>query len=61
MSFSDILKHGKKRFLVKNKKGSWGRCDYCDERRLLFAYKDSKKEVWMLCDICSNIFVEEDE
>lgn len=59
--FSDILDRGKKRFKVKNKKGAWGGCDYCDDRHLLFPYYDSKSEMWMLCDTCSNTFIEEEE
>jgi len=60
-NFSNILKHGQKRFKVKDSNGQWGSCDYCDDRHLLFEYRDSKKEFWMLCDDCTNIFVEEDE
>lgn len=60
MDFSKILENGKKRFETKSNKGKWGRCDYCDQRQLLFPYKDSKKEAWSLCDDCINIFVEED-
>lgn len=61
MDFSDILKHGKKRFETKNKKGKYGVCEYCDKRRLLFPYCDNKKELWSLCNNCINIFVNEEE
>ena len=59
--FADILKHGKKRFQIKDGKGKWGKCDYCDDRHLLFPYHDSKKELWLLCDDCANIFIKEEE
>jgi hypothetical protein len=59
--FADILRHGKKRFETKDKKGKWGVCEYCDKRRLLFPYRDSKKELWLLCSGCTNIFIKEEE
>ncbi len=61
VGFADILKNGKKRFEVKNKKGKWDLCEYCDKRHLLFPFRDSKKELWLLCDNCTNIFIEEGE
>jgi len=60
-NFSEILKHGQKRFKVKDGTGEWGSCDYCDNRRVLFKYVDSKNEFWFLCNECTNIFIEEDE
>ena len=60
-NFSDILKKGKKQFQVKDQLGKWGRCDYCDERRLLFTYSDSKSEFWYLCESCSDVFIKEEE
>jgi len=60
-NFADILKHGKKRFQVKSKKSKWGKCDYCDDRYLLFLYRDSKNEIWMLCDECADTFIKEEE
>ena len=59
--FGDILKQGKKRFKVKSSLGSWGKCESCDERKLLFPYKDDKKETWHLCDGCSDLFIKEEE
>jgi hypothetical protein len=59
--FADILRHGKKRFGVKDKKGKWGTCEYCDKRYRLFPYRDSKKELWLLCSKCTNIFIKEEE
>lgn len=59
--FVDIIKRGKKRFKVKDKKGKFGRCEYCDKRNLLFPYRDSKNELWLLCSNCTNIFIEEEE
>ena len=59
--FAYILKQGKKRFEVKNKRGEYGVCEYCDKRYRLFPYRDSKKELWLLCSSCTNIFIEEEE
>lgn len=59
--FSDILKQGKKRFEVKSDHGSWGRCEYCDERHLLHSYHDNKNEIWKLCDQCTDFFVKEED
>lgn len=59
MSFSDIMKRGKKQFEIKDQCGEWGRCEHCDERRLLFPYRDDKNEMWRLCESCSNLFIKE--
>ena len=59
--FSDILKQGKRRFKVKNGRGKYGKCEYCDTRQKLFQYYDGKKELWLLCNSCANIFIEEEE
>lgn len=59
-NFIDILKRGKKRFKVKSKKEKYGKCEFCDRRKLLFLYHDNKKELWSLCDECINIFVKEE-
>lgn len=59
-NFTDILKHGKKRFKVKNNKGEYGKCEYCDNRYLLFSYKDNNDEKWILCEECIDVFVEEE-
>jgi hypothetical protein len=61
MDFNKILRQGKRRFETKDVKPIWGRCDYCDERRQLFNYKDNKKELWMLCEECTDFFVKEEE
>lgn len=61
MSFADIMKRGKKQFQVKEQRGEWGRCEYCDERKLLFPYKDNKNEAWQLCELCSSMFIKEVE
>ena len=58
--FGDILKQGKKRFDIKKKRGSWGVCDDCANRKYLFSYSDNKKEVWRLCDSCSDSFIKDE-
>jgi len=59
--FGNILKRGRKMFNTKKNGGKWGRCEECDERALLFPYKDVEKEVWMLCEVCAAEFVKEEE
>jgi hypothetical protein len=61
MDFSSILRQGKKRFKVKNNRGKYGNCEYCDDRFELFPYSDTKNEIWMLCESCTDIFVKEEE
>lgn len=61
MSFGDILKKGKKQFEIKEQRGFWGRCEYCDQRKLLFPYKEpANNSSWNLCDVCSDLFVKEE-
>ncbi len=60
-NFGNILKKGKRRFEIKNKKTQWGRCESCDERSQLFKYNDAKGTIWMLCEKCSETFIEEEE
>jgi hypothetical protein len=60
VNFIDILKHGKKRFKIKDSGGKYGKCEYCDKRSPLFPYRDNKKELWLLCSSCANIFIEEE-
>ena len=59
-NFETIMERGKKRFLSKDNKGTWGRCEDCGRRKLLFAYTDKKNGVWKLCDECINKFAEEE-
>jgi hypothetical protein len=59
-SFGTILEKGKKRFVSKDNKGTWGRCEDCGRRKLLFVYTDLKNSVWNLCDECINKFAEEE-
>lgn len=59
--FSTILRQGKKRFEVKNNRGQYGSCEYCDDRHKLFPYSDKKNEIWMLCESCTDVFVKEEE
>lgn len=60
MSFVDILKKGKRQFQIKDQRGSWGKCEYCDTRQLLFQYTDDKNELWHLCGDCTGLFIKEE-
>lgn len=60
-NFSDIMKHGKRMFDIKNKGGKWNKCEECGERRTCFIYDDDKEETWLLCEECANSFVKEEE
>ena len=57
--FGDILKKGKRRYDIKSKGGDWGRCEECDERARLYPFDDEKDQIWMLCEDCTEIFVNE--
>lgn len=59
-NFNDIMKRGKRMFDMKNKGGTWKRCEECDERALCFSYVDEKNEVWMLCEDCISEFVKDE-
>jgi len=59
--FSNILKRGKRAFNTKKIGGKYGRCEECDERRILFPYHDSEDEVWNICEECMNKFIKEEE
>lgn len=60
MNFNDILNKGTRRHKVKNQQSVWDLCEYCDERRELFEYKDSKDCMWMLCNECCDTFIEDE-
>lgn len=59
-SFNDIMKRGKRMFDMKNKGGTWDRCEECDKRALCFPYVDEKNEVWTLCEECVSEFVKDE-
>ena len=61
MDFATILRHGRKKFQTKHNKYVWGVCEYCEERKQIFEYKDNKKEIWHLCEKCIDFFIEEEE
>lgn len=60
VDFGTILKRGKRRAEVKEDPGVWGRCESCDDRRLLRPYRDQKGEIWKLCDECSDSYIKEE-
>lgn len=60
VDFGTILKRGKRRFMAKKGIGTWGNCDSCDERRLLYKYDDNDNKDWKLCEECTNSFVKEE-
>jgi hypothetical protein len=55
MDFGSIVKRGQKLFKAKDKGGTWGRCEHCEERMLLYRYEDEKYQPWMLCENCIEI------
>jgi len=59
--FGNILRHGKLRQILKDQRGIWDKCEYCEKRRLLYEYIDNKKEKWMLCSECLNDFIKDEE
>ena len=61
MDFSRIMRQGQRKFKTKDKHGHYGNCEYCGDRKLMFKYMDNKKELWDLCEICIDVFVEEEE
>lgn len=58
--FGNILKRGRRMYDMKDQGGDWGRCEECDERRILFPYDDEEKQTWMLCEQCIAIFVKDE-
>jgi len=58
--FGDILRRGRRNYNIKQLPSEWGRCDACGERKLLHPYDSEKKEIWMLCEECSDVFVKEE-
>lgn len=58
--FGKLLKKGQRRHEIKSSGGKWGRCEECDERTLLYPFDDEKEQVWMLCDRCTEIFVNDE-
>lgn len=59
--FGTILKRGRKMFDLKDKGGTWQRCEECDEMLECYPYVDEKTEVWMLCENCTKEFVKDEE
>jgi len=61
--FGSILRKGKRRFEIKNKTPipSWGRCEACEVRTKVFPYNDEKKEIWLLCGECADMFIKDEE
>lgn len=57
--FGNILRRGRRNYNIKKTSNGWGRCESCDERRQLYPY-DTKDQVWMLCEECSDVFVKEE-
>jgi len=51
-SFGDLLRKGKKRSSIKDNHGKWGRCETCQNRRLLYPYVDAKNQTWQICEFC---------
>lgn len=60
MNFSNILKQGKRRFEIKDKKGQWGRCESCEHRKFLFPYDGGKNDKWLVCSACLEKFVKDE-
>jgi|GEM_PF-4936636 len=58
-SFSSILKHAKKMHETKEGGGVWRRCEECDAYKLCYPFKDSKNEVWQLCELCASQFIKD--
>lgn len=58
--FNDILKRGKRVFDLKDKGGTWGRCEDCGKRSPLFPFEDSDGEIWMFCETCLLDFIKEE-
>jgi len=59
--FGTILRRARRRFEVKSGASKWGRCEECDSRAQLYPFSDDKKQVWMLCSGCSELFVKDEE
>jgi len=58
--FGSILKRGRKMFDMKEKGGSWQRCEECDEMHKCYPYVDERGHVWMLCEECVTEFVKDE-
>lgn len=59
--FGSILRRGRKVFEAKDGGGTWGLCEECGKRKLLFKYYDVEKEIWLLCEGCITSYTKEDE
>lgn len=60
VDFNTLLRRGKKRSTSKDDSGYWGKCDACDERKLLYIYVDNYDKKWNLCSGCINAFADEE-
>lgn len=59
--FGSIMRRGRKMFDMKDKGGTWERCEECNKRALLYKYYDSEDQVWLLCEECITIYTKEEE
>lgn len=60
VDFSKIVNRGKRRFKSKSD-GEWGRCEECDNRKILFIYIDNTGSEWKLCEDCINYYTKEED
>lgn len=58
MSFGKLIGKARRRYQTKSRGGKYGRCEQCDERLPLYEYIDERKNVWMLCESCSDVFTD---
>lgn len=59
-NFGKLLGKGQQRHKIKSRKSKWGRCEHCDNRSPLFPLYDIKRQVWMLCETCTDVLADED-
>jgi hypothetical protein len=59
--FGSILRRGKKMFDIKDSAKKWERCEECNKRDILYAYRDKEDQPWWLCEECITIYTKEDE
>jgi len=58
--FGSILRRGRRMFDMKNRGGDWGRCEECDDRKIIFPYEDEENQIWMLCEQCMETFIKDE-
>lgn len=61
VDFGKLLQRGRQRYNIKTRNSEWGRCEQCDERAKLYPFYDAKKQSWMLCEKCADLFANEDD